>query len=173
MQGSHKKVALHFGVALFLSLALIALSTSTNAQQPTNTPSEDRDRGIQLFRQGETAKAITILAKVVEKHSDDAEAWYYLGLAYWSEGAFGAARPTLEQLVRLRPESPAAHAKLAYSLILGDDPFRAVIEANRAIALGDQHAEPHYAIAEASFRSGDKLRKRISRSKSNLSLAKP
>src|SRR5712691_4295337 len=111
MRGSHKKVALHFGVALFLSLALIALSTSANAQQPTNTPSEERDRGIQLYRQGHIAEAIKILAKVVEKNSDDAEAWYYLGLAYWSEGAFGAARPALEELIRLRPESPAAHAK--------------------------------------------------------------
>jgi TonB family protein len=155
MRRSHRLGTLHIGIALFLSLALIALGTITNAQQPANNPSDDRDRGIQLYKQGETAAAIKILKKVVKKHSDDADAWYYLALAYWTEGEIGEARPAFERLIMLRPESPAAHAKLAYSLILANDPIRALIAANRAIALGDQSAESHYAIAEASFRSGD------------------
>jgi TonB family protein len=152
---SHAKVNSLYLVALLLSLVLLATSVPATAQQSTNNSSEDRDRGIQLYKQGETAAAIKILKKVVDKHSDDADAWYFLALAYWSEGAIGAARPAFEHLIELRPESADAHAKLAYSLILANDPFKAVIEANRAIALGDQSAEPHYAIAEASFRGGD------------------
>jgi TonB family protein len=141
--------------ALLLSLILLAASTGSTAQQPAGNPSEERDRGIQFYKQGDPAAAIKILTKVVEKHANDADAWYFLALAYWSEGAIGAARPAFEHLIELRPESPDAHAKLAYSLILANDPFRAVMEANRAIALNDQSAEPHYAIAEASFRGGD------------------
>ena len=151
MDPSHNSIGPRFPVALILSLILLATSTGAIAQQP----SEDRDRGIQLYKQGDPAAAIKILTKVVEKHSDDADAWYFLALAYWSEGAIGAARPAFEHLIELRPESPDAHAKLAYSLILANDPFKAVMEANRAIALGDLSAEPHYAIAEASFRGGD------------------
>ena len=143
-------------VAALLLLAIFNFAiVSVNAQQPINGVSEERERGIQLYKQGDTAAAIKILRKVVDKHSDDAEAWYFLALAYWSDGAIGAARPAFEHLIELRPESPDAHAKLAYSLILANDPFKAVMEANRAIALGDQSAEPHYAIAEASFRGGD------------------
>jgi TonB family protein len=155
MDRSANLIGSRFTIALLLSLVLLATSTGATAQQPSSNPSEDRDRGIQLYKQGEPAAAIKILTKVVEKHANDADAWYFLALAYWSEGAIGAARPAFEHLIELRPESPDAHAKLAYSLILANDPFKAVMEANRAIALGDQSAEPHYAIAEASFRSGD------------------
>jgi TonB family protein len=155
MDHSPNLIASRFTVALLLSLILLAASTSATAQQPAGTPSEDRERGIQLYKQGETGAAIKILKKVVDKHSDDADAWYFLALAYWSEGAIGAARPAFEHVIELRPELPDAHGKLAYSLILANDPFKALMEANRAIALGDQSAEPHYAIAEASFRGGD------------------
>jgi TonB family protein len=147
-----------FTIALLLALVLLATAANANAQQPAGSPSEDRDRGIQLFREGNIAQAIKIFEKVIKKHSDDADAWYYLGLAYWSEGAIGAARPAFEHVIQLRPELPNAHAKLAYSLILANEPQTAVMEANRAIALGDPSAEPHYAIAEASFRGGDNVK---------------
>jgi TonB family protein len=155
MDHSPNLIGSRLPVAILLSLVLLATSALATAQQSTNNPSEDRDRGILLYKQGETAAAIKILTKVVDKHSGDADAWYYLALAFWSEGEIGAARPAFEHLIKLRPESSDAHAKLAYSLILANDPFQAVMEANRAIALGDQSAEPHYAIAEASFRGGD------------------
>lgn len=154
----HSPMIQRLGVALFLSL-FVCVSGScirANAQQPaTEGASADRDRGIELYKQGQTQAAIKIFREVVKAHADDADAWYFLGLAYYSDSAFLWARDALEHSVSLRPDSADANAKLAYALILGNEPEQATTKARHAIELGDQSAEPHYAIAEASFRSGD------------------
>ena len=144
-------------VAVFLSLILCVsgLCNRANAQQPTTDVAADRDRGIDLYKQGETQAAIEILKKFVKKHSLDADAWYFLGLAYYSDSAIWQARDAFEHLLSLRPDSADANAKLAYALILANQLERATAAARHAIELGDQSAEPHYAIAEASFRAGD------------------
>ena len=95
----------------------------------------------------------------MKKYPDDADAWYYLGLAFNGQGMIGAARSPFEHLIQLRPDSADGHAKLAYALILANQPQKALATAKRAIELGDQSPEAHYAIAEASFRTGaDALR---------------
>jgi TonB family protein len=115
----------------------------------------ERDRGIDLYKQGKAQAAIKILKEAVKQHSDDADAWYFLGLAYYSDSAIWLARDAFEHLLSSRPDSADANAKLAYALILANEPGRATAAARHAIELGDQSAEPHYAIAEASFRAAD------------------
>ena len=133
---------------LYLSLLISGLPGCVSAQQPVTGTA----RGIQLYQQGDASGAIKILKEVVKKHSDDADAWYYLGLAFNSQGLVGEARPRFEHLIQLRPDSADAHAKLAYALILANETQKAIAMARRAIELGDQGPEAHYAIAEASFR---------------------
>jgi tetratricopeptide (TPR) repeat protein len=101
MQSSHRIATLHFGVAIFLFLSLIVLgtSTSTNAQQPASNPSEERDRGIQLYQQGDAMGAIELLRKAVEHHKDDISAWHCLGLSL--------------QQVEKRDDARKAHEKAA------------------------------------------------------------
>jgi TonB family protein len=141
---------------LILSLSLVVPDSerTAQAQGPVDPHAQNTARGIQLYQQGDMIGAAKVLHEVVKKHPDDADAWYYLGLAYNSEGSIGAARPAFEQLLRLRPDSADATAKLAYALILANQPERAIATAKHAIELGDQSPEPHYAIAEASFRLG-------------------
>lgn len=145
-----------FRVTLFLSLILCVsgLSLRANAQQPATEDSE-RDRGIALYKQGQTQAAIKILKEVVKEHAEDADAWYFLGLAYYSDSAIWQARVAFEHVLGLRPDSVDATAKLAYAMILANEMERATAAARHAIELGDKNAEPHYAIAEASFRAGD------------------
>ncbi len=70
----------------------------------------------------------------------------------------GNSRPAFEQCVRLRPDSADANAKLAFALVFADQPKKALATAQRALELGDQSPESHYAIAEASLRAGDNLK---------------
>lgn len=137
-------------VALVLSLSFVV-----QAQQPAATDEQTTARGLELYHQGKTTEAIKVLTKVVRKHADDAEAWYYLGLAQYSQEWFIGARAAFEKTVELRPDFADARAKLAYALILGNEPKQAMAAARRALELGDQSAEAHYAIAEASLRSGE------------------
>jgi len=145
----------HGALVLVFTLLCVFLLISrssgyVNAQQPE--PLTATARGIQLYRQGDVAGAIKILKKAVKWFPDDADAWYYLGLAFINQGMFAQARPQFEHLIQLRPDSADGHAKLAYALILANEPRKAIAIARRAIELGDQSPEAHYAIAEGSFR---------------------
>jgi TonB family protein len=120
------------------------------AQQPE--PESSSAQGIQLYQQGDAPGAIKILKEVVKKHPDDADALYYLALAFNSLGLIGEARPRFERVIVMRPDLADAYAKLAYALILANKSQSAMAMAQRAIELGDQSPQPHYAIAEANFR---------------------
>src|SRR5205823_13263958 len=101
---------------LVLSLPYFAFpisgSQTEHAQQPDTAANQDTAHSIQLYKQGDATKAIKLLRDIVKQHPDDADAWYFLGLAFNSEGIFGGARTAFEQLIKLRPDSADAHAKL-------------------------------------------------------------
>lgn len=150
-----RKLRYNFSVLMwsFLCFAILVVGLPVRAQQTES--SKTTAQGIQLYQQGDARGAIKILQDVVVKHPDDADAWYYLGLAFFhNQGSIGAARSPFEHLIKLRPDSADGHAKLAYALILADKSDRALATAQRAVELGDQSAEAHYAIAEANLRMG-------------------
>ncbi|PYS26290.1 MAG: hypothetical protein DMF75_22370 [Acidobacteria bacterium] len=89
----------------------ISGSQTVHAQQPDTAANQDTARAIQLYKQGEATQAIKLLTDIVKQHPDDADAWYFLGLALNSAGIFGSARPAFEQLIKLRPDSADAQSQ--------------------------------------------------------------
>jgi TonB family protein len=147
----HIRKAFLFGLVACVSIS----GWPAYAQQSSSEALTDRGQGVKLYREGKLHEAIKILREVVQKHAEDADAWYFLGLAYYSDATFMYARDAFEHLLSLRPDTVDANAKLSYALILANEPEQATTKARRAIELGDKSAEPHYALAEASFRLGD------------------
>ena len=141
-------------LAALLVLPLGGTGISARAQVPGSATNQTTEHGIDLYRQGDLAGAVKVLDAITQKHPNDSEAWYYLGLAYYREGYISSAGSAFAHLIELRPNSADAHAKLAYALILGNQPQQAMATAQRALELGDQSAEAHYAIAEASLVAG-------------------
>lgn len=139
--------------SLCLILLLLMVVASVQAQQPGTPGSKDTARALELYRNGDL-RAIDRLTEITNRRPDDVEAWEALVTVLQREGMFGRARPALERLTLLRPNSGDVRAQLAYALILSDQHQRAISEAERALELGDQSAEAHYAIAEGNFRSG-------------------
>jgi TonB family protein len=139
---------------LCISCLITDSRSSAPAQQPAQPVNIDTARAIETYQQGNAAKAIIQLQAIVKKRPNDANAWYFLGLAFNSLGSMGMSRPAFERLVRLRPDSADGHAKLAFTLLLADESPKALATAQRALELGDQSAEAHYVIAEASLRAG-------------------
>ncbi len=155
----------HYISAFVLILLLLSFSFLTTAapareraQGVDGATTKETARAIEIYQQGDATEAIKLLRAIVKKHPDDADAWYYLGLALNSQGLIGNSRPAFEQFVRLRPDSADAHAKLAFALILADEPQKALTTAQHALELGDQSPESYYAIAEASLRTGATLK---------------
>jgi tetratricopeptide (TPR) repeat protein len=94
-------IAPRFTVALLFSLILLAASTGAIAQQPAGNPSEDRDRGIQLYQQGDFHGAVKLLRSAANKGKTDLSAWHWLGLALERQGKSGDARKAHEKAARL------------------------------------------------------------------------
>jgi TonB family protein len=71
-------------------------------QLPAPAGSSERDRGIQLYEQGDAKGAVEILRVAVKQNKEDAVAWHYLGLALLGKSDKNAARKAFEKAARLR-----------------------------------------------------------------------
>jgi len=147
----HARRVVLVSALLCFSFLVSGLFHSARAQEPE--PPATTTRGIQLYEQGDLQGAAKVLEEVVAKRPDDVDALYYLGLAHYRQGWIRAALVPFARVVELRPIAADARAKLSYALILADESEKALAMAQSAIDLGDQSAEAHYAIAEASLRS--------------------
>ena len=104
-------------VALLLLLAL-AGGAYNWWQQSQNAPSrahlEAADRYV---RQGRGADAEREWKAILQRDSNDAGAWELLGDYYLTIGDAKAARVALEQVWKLKPDTPEIHYRLAVALV--------------------------------------------------------
>jgi tetratricopeptide (TPR) repeat protein len=98
---SRNSLATRLTVALLISLILLSTFIGAMAQQPAGGPSEDRDRGIQLYKQGDFPGAVKALRSATNKGKTDLSAWHWLGLALERQGKSGDARKAHEKAARL------------------------------------------------------------------------
>src|ERR1700674_2393393 len=113
-------------LAAFLLLSILNLATLVvSAQQPINGVSEERERGIQLYKQGDAKGAIELLRQAVKRHKDDVSAWHYLGLPLEQTGKKDDARKAHEKAAQLgddllaaRLEGTSSGNELGQSLLL-------------------------------------------------------
>src|SRR5688572_16417528 len=89
--------------------------------------------GISLYKKGDTKAAIGTLRAAVKKQKDDADAWFYLGLAYNKIDEVGSARKAFEAAVKIRPDFAAAHTALGYTWVLENKLGKAITEIDRAL----------------------------------------
>lgn len=129
----------------FLFLCVLSISVFGQA-----TPAEkQRERGIELYNQGDTKDAINALTDAVREDKNDEVAWRYLGFALNNDHDVKGARKAFESAVKLRDDDAKAHAGLAYTLVLANDTNLARREANRALQFAGPNAELHYIIGLA------------------------
>lgn len=133
-----------FPVAFVFFIVIAALQTS--AQQFEH-------RGIQLYKEGKNAEAVSILSIAVKQKGfkSDAAMWNYLGLAYVATSEFKKGRKALEKAVKLAPNSSPYHTNLAYAYLLFRLTNKAQTEAAKAIALDPKNATAYYFRGSASL----------------------
>jgi TonB family protein len=138
----------------FLLLVVFNLATlGVSAQQSINAASGERDRGIQLYTQGDNKGAINTLRAAVKRDKNDGDAWYYLGLALVRLNDMKSARKAFEATVRLKPNLGPARTGLAYTLMAADRNDEAERQASRAIELNSADAQAHYVLGVVQLRS--------------------
>ena len=135
-----------------INLLLITIITFTNLFAQQN----ERDRGIELYKKGNTVEAIQIL-EILSKNKEgknDGEVWNYLGLAYLNESKNKDARSSFEKAIKLNPQSSAFHSNLAYAFLLERKVNKAQNVIKKALEINPQNANAYFIRGTADLWEG-------------------
>jgi len=103
-----------------------------------------REKGIALYKQGNSSEAIGYLASATKSQKKDAEAWNYLGLASLNVGNVKNGRKAFEKAVGIAPQNSIYRANLAYSYLLARKINNAQEQIKKAIELDPQNPTAYY-----------------------------
>jgi tetratricopeptide (TPR) repeat protein len=79
--------------------------------------SQARDRGVQLFREGQYAEAALYLRQARDAAPSDLAVHFHLGAALFQLGRHQEAVASFEEAIRIDPQSPQAHFNLAQAYL--------------------------------------------------------
>lgn len=116
----------------------------------------ERERGIELYRQGKNKEAVAALLKASKQNETktDPEVWNYLGLAYIKSNDAKKAIKALEKTVEFNPQIANYQKNLAYSYFLGNKLNKAKEASTKAIALNPQDADAYFIRGSANILEG-------------------
>ncbi|MFZ0063216.1 MAG: TonB family protein [Pyrinomonadaceae bacterium] len=115
----------------------------------------ERQRGIDLYRQGQFTEAAKLLREVVNTNGTDEQSWYYLGLALLQNPKeIKLASQAFETAIKLTPNFAAAHAGLSYAFLKRDKFSDALREAQAALKIDSRIANAHHIIAVIRLNAG-------------------
>lgn len=151
---SHFLFFILFGPALLVSLPGQTVVNRTLAQT-AQAGTEERDRGIELYRAKNYSDAAKLLQAAVKKNAADAQAWCYLGLALTQdERELKNASQAFENAISLRANFAAAHAGLGYVLLRRNKSSEALREARTAVSIDPGIAIAHHVIGVVQINAG-------------------
>jgi tetratricopeptide (TPR) repeat protein len=108
-----------------------------------------RTRAERLERQAQ-AEELGARRAAVRLHPKDAEAWYYLGRAYFEQWKFGQAAQAYEESIRLAPDRPEAFEGVAEAYLCAGRHEEAAKAAREALSLDPDDAWA-YLVLGASY----------------------
>ncbi len=135
---------------LYKPIFILILITITNIFAFAQT---ERDKGIELYRQGKDLEAIRVLQQVTKQKATktDAEVWNYLGLAYINQERTKDGRKALEKAVKYAPQNSVYHSNLAYAYLMTGKTNNAQSEVQKAIQLDPNNANAFYVSGIANL----------------------
>lgn len=119
------------------------------------TATEERDKGIEFYKQGNNKAAVKALKDFTKQNPSDYLAFHYLGLAFARENKFKDAEKAYEKAVEANPNFSDSRAGLAYIYLLRNKLPEAIKSAEKAILLDAENSEAFYILGSAKMRSGN------------------
>ena len=111
-----------FAILVVLAVLVISVlpgvgsTASAHFQLPMPAASEERDRGIKLYEQGDATGAIEALHDAVRKDKADGDSWHYLGLSLLLRGDKDEARKAFEKAAAARMSNMASVSPISNDL---------------------------------------------------------
>jgi Flp pilus assembly protein TadD len=115
---------------------------------------QDLPRAIQALDGGKFDEAVAALGELLRRTPDDADANYYMGLAYFRAERPRDARPYLERAAALSPAKPRVWKALGLSLLKTSDYPSASIALGRSCALDPRDDDACYLHGRSLYIQG-------------------
>jgi TonB family protein len=115
----------------------------------------ERDKGIELYKQGKNKEAIAVLEKTSKKIKTDAEVWNFLGLAYFKGEDYKNAVKAFEKAVRIEEQNAIFYTNLAYAYLHNNKLDKAQSASSKGIELNPQNLNAYYIRGSANLWEGD------------------
>lgn len=135
---------------------ILAAAVFTSTAILTAAQHNERDRGIDLYRQGNYGEAVSVLSKVSKQKefASDAEVLNYLGLAYLNSDDSKKARKTLEKAVKMQPQNSFYRSNLAYVYLLVRQVDKSQDQADKALQIDPSNVFAYYVLGTANLWEG-------------------
>lgn len=103
MANNCQRLATFFSATLILFSTSLCESRAITSQTGSSGSSQanERERGIELYEQGDTIGAIQALQSFLKQQRNDVRAWHYLGLALSRNGESDDARKAFEKAAKI------------------------------------------------------------------------
>lgn len=133
---------------ILIFFAFILLTANIFAQT-------ERDKGLELYKQGDYKNAVKTLEKFTKNAPDDYLGFYYLGIALERLDELKDAEKALEKSIELKPDFADSQAMLALVYFKRNRIDDAVETGEKAVDSGFESATLRYILGVAYFRRGD------------------
>ena len=107
----------------------------SGCSSPEEEAKDRQAKGVELYDQGEFAKAELELKSAIQQDKSAADSYYYLALLNEKSRNYKAMRENLTQAVKLSPENIDARLKLGKVLLLFDDKEGALTQVDEILRL--------------------------------------
>jgi TonB family protein len=124
------------------------------SQTPVLSSTPEFSDLVKRLRAGRNTQVLDELNKAVNENGLNADAWYYLGIAYLQHNNFKQASKAFDRAKELQPGLAAStHAQLAYTLVLRNQLQRALAEVTKALDLDPTNVDALYTMAVIKLRN--------------------
>ena len=108
--------------------------------------SENLQRGISLFEEGDFESAVPLIEAASREQPDSYEAFVYLGAAYAHQARHNASIGALKRAAMINPGSARIHYNLGQAYEVAGVPREAWFEYKRALEI-----DPNYGLARGAL----------------------
>ncbi len=124
------------------------------SQTPVLSSTPEFSGLVNRLREGRNSQVLDELNKAVDENKFNADAWYYLGIAYLQHNDFKKASRAFDRAKELQPGLAAStQAQVAYTLVLRNQLKDALAEVSTALELEPTNVDALYTNALIKLRS--------------------
>ena len=141
-----------------VSVIVIAVAAgSAFSQTPVLSSTGELAPIVKALREGRNPQVLEYLKQTVKDNKLNAEAWYFLGIAYLQHNDSRKAAGAFDHAKELQPDLDASiHAQLAYVQVLRNKLKVALPEVTKALEIDANNVDALYTMAALNLRNGER-----------------